>query len=210
MIETKKKIKISSLIILISIFSLVIFLSANFYNNPIQNETKQELSEFEINQPKVSKFWDEDDVTFIYIKNDNWSATDLEWVQNRTGSPTDPHIIENVTINGQGLYNCIKIENCSQHFIIRNCTLYNAGNSIYNASISIVNSINGTIINNTCFSSGSGIYLYNCDDMLILNNTVFSNYYGILLHDSDNNDIIGNRANNNSHTGIKVNVSTNN
>ena len=67
-----------------------------------------------------------DESKSIYIKNDNWSATDLPWIQNHTGSWSDPHIIENVTINGQNSRSCILIEDSNDCFILKNCTVYNA------------------------------------------------------------------------------------
>ena len=103
-------------------------------------------SENIINYPKMSGYWD---LPFIYI-NGNWSYTagNYTWCSG-DGSWQNPYVIENVTIDasssptGSG----ILIENSKQnYFIIRNCTIFNAG-----TGIKLENSTNGRLTENNCF-----------------------------------------------------------
>ena len=105
-----------------------------------------------LKSPKNSGFWN---VNFIHI-NGNWTTarTNLNWVQGGNGSWNDPYIIENVTIDALGSGCGILIENSSDYFIIRNCTISNgsigikiekAKNAkITNNKIKNFNGLNGT------------------------------------------------------------------
>lgn len=110
---------------------------------------------FRLEALKKSGFWDENDVSYIHIFADNWSATDIPWIQNRTGTWSDPHIIENVTIDGAGREFGILIEDSNDYFTIRNVTIYNVGTGGLDAALKLVSSCNGTIINNTCSNNGN-------------------------------------------------------
>ncbi|MHA1750513.1 MAG: NosD domain-containing protein [Promethearchaeota archaeon] len=118
----------------------------------------------------------EGDATGIGAHNWMW-AENQPWC---TGSGTwnDPYIIKNLSIDGQGVDNCIEIRNSNVFFIIRNTTLYGASSADYRAAIHLVNVNNSLIIENNCSNNGHiGIILYeNC-----YNNTIKGN----LLHNND-------------------------
>jgi len=142
---------------------------------------------------KYSKSWD---LTPIFIDdsnpNYNWdkTATDNEWCSGN-GTWSNPYIIENVTINGQTVGNCIEIRNSDVHFILHNCTIYNSGSlaCIYMNSVS-----NGHIFKNE-ISTYADVYVYEgifldlCHNLTIRENNVRGS---IVISESLNNSIIQN------------------
>jgi parallel beta-helix repeat protein len=147
---------------------------------------------------KNSGYWNP---PYIHIDN-NWSdsANDLPWVQGGDGSPGNPYIIENVTIDAGGKnIGAIFIENSIDHFIIRNCTLSNTGNGsiwwFHNGGIHLFNVRNGRLIKNNCLDNlHSGIHLEDSHNNEIIENTLEYNRIGISLSDSNDNNITGNYA----------------
>jgi len=103
----------------------------------LENTNKYQGNEEEnnVNNLKNSGYWD---VPYIHINNDNWSATNVVWIQNRTGTWNDPHIIENVTITGNNGGNCILIEDSTDFFIIRNCTAVTSGTTYGDSGIKLM------------------------------------------------------------------------
>ncbi|MFX1256642.1 MAG: nitrous oxide reductase family maturation protein NosD [Promethearchaeota archaeon] len=138
---------------------------------------------------KSAKYWD---LSFIHIKNDNWSGGLVDGWVSGSGILGDPWVIENVTINGQNLRDCILIEDSNDHFIVRNCTLYNAGGAWDAAGIKLINTNNGRLDNNTCSNTEMGIGVdYDSNNNNITENTVYNFDKGIYI-DGDNNNITGN------------------
>ena len=189
--KKKNKILTFSLVLLI-IFSLSI-LNTRIYNTQ-ERENEEQGTKVEestkLNLPKSSDFWP--NCPRIHIYNDNWSATDLDWIQNRTGTYDDPHIIENMTITGDGTGKGIFIDNSSDYFIVRNCSIHN-----FKYGIMLQDTANGTIIQNNCSNNADrGIRLINfCRNNTIVNNTATDNLIGIELYSNcDNNTILGNIA----------------
>ena len=111
-------------------------------------------------------------------------------MESYAGTPEDPHIIENVTINGQDIRTCITIEDSGEHFIIQNCTLYNSGPGTgpWDAGIFLTKVENGTVFNN---------------------NISYNDRYGILVWDCNNTDISDNILNNNTKDGIYIGFNCN-
>ncbi len=152
---------------------------------------------------KSSGFWNLTG-TPISIDDDNhsknWSITaaTYDWCSG-SGTLNDPYLIENVTIDGQGLGSCITIRNSDEYFIIRNCTLNNSGsNPDTDGGIKLEGVDHGKLINNSCSdNNGNGIYLYyseynNLSGNILNNNT----NYGMKLYGmSNHNEITGNIAN---------------
>ncbi|MFW9867580.1 MAG: nitrous oxide reductase family maturation protein NosD [Candidatus Thorarchaeota archaeon] len=168
--------------------------------------TRETRKEVDFISPKNSAFWP--NCPRIHIKNDNWSETTLDWIQVNSGTQNDPHVIENATINAGGLGNAILIENSSDYFIIRNCTLTNSG-ADGNAGILLNNTLNGRLLNNTCSNNNfHGIVLTNeCSNILIENSTINNNdRHGIKIEfNSTGNTVLGNKANSNGRCGIVLN-----
>ena len=201
-----KSIKIS--FVLGMIFALSI---SNYYIFIIIDDASTENRDYATTKfLNLSAYWPNNPP--IHIQNDNWSVIALPWIQNRTGTYEDPHIIENVTINAGGSGSAIIIENSGDYFIIRNCTVHNTGNYWgfldADAGIKLKNTDNGMIFQNNCSNNGrNGILLVDgCLNNSIINNTANENiYYGIHMNgDCDNNIIFGNTANNNEQHGLYI------
>ncbi|KKM96110.1 hypothetical protein LCGC14_1181430 [marine sediment metagenome] len=201
------------LVILGIIFVLLTINQYNFSKNQSNYDDNREIrDETNLKKPKSFGFWDENNVSFIHISADNWSATDLPWIQNQTGTWSDPHIIENVSIDGTGRPFGIFIENSNDFFIIRNVSVYNTGSGSNDAGISLDNTNNGVLTNNNISNNGrNGIYLINSNNNIVSGNIANNNNKkGIYLYSSSNNNTIsGNTAKYNDF-GIYLYSSCNN
>jgi len=125
--------------------------------------------------------------------NFNWSETVKNFWCSGSGTSVDPYLIENVTINQEGSGSCIEIRNSDKFFILKNCSLYNAGIS----AIECDNVDNGVITNNTCFSSTRGITLRSSFNNNITQNIVYEcEYDGIYIYYSDSNNLFDNNITN--------------
>ncbi|MFX0134570.1 MAG: NosD domain-containing protein [Candidatus Hodarchaeota archaeon] len=194
----KKKSKILTLsLVLIGIFSVSI-LNTQLYSTRQDNyeNNMNEQESTKMNAPKSSDFWP--NCPRIHIYKDNWSETDLGWIQNRTGTIDDPHLIENVMISGDTTSYGIFIENSTEYFIIRNCTVKNDANGIR-----LEHTINGNLTNNHLFNNDRGILLRYSNNSILRENNCSNNVRGIVLRmNSCNNTVLDNIANNNTAMGI--------
>ncbi|MBN1214774.1 MAG: right-handed parallel beta-helix repeat-containing protein [Candidatus Lokiarchaeota archaeon] len=173
---------------------LVLFSINNFYIKQT-NENKDIIIDDTTNL-KNSGYWN---LPYIHINNDNWSnAVSQGWCSG-DGSVDTPYTIENVTINvissptGNGIF----INNSTNYFIIKNCTVSNSYSGNWNAGIQLNNTCNGQLINNDfSLNTGHGIILRNkCNDIVISNNSIINNdRHGILLDNECNNNIIFNNT----------------
>ncbi|MBD3339121.1 MAG: hypothetical protein GF353_08425 [Candidatus Lokiarchaeota archaeon] len=206
-----KKSKLVSFLLILFFLSVLLVL---FYPK-ISNITEDEgfglkkLPQYYIKNPKSSDYWPEGDIPFIYIKNDNWTDAGHPWIDgggSNAGTLEDPHIIENVTIKCQGPCPCIKIENSTDHFIIRNCTLYNAES----CGINIDYSENGQILNNTLYENGCGVLLYYSNNSRVHENTIFNNNHEGIFVQGNNNNITFNRIIDLEEEGIYLLYAQNN
>ncbi|KKN38408.1 hypothetical protein LCGC14_0753850 [marine sediment metagenome] len=130
--RNRQKIKIAiTVLVIISTF----FTAKNFMLINHQGETERTIEN--LNPPKISGYW----VTnFIHIDG-NWSQAvgNYSWV-NGDGSWSNPYIIENVTIDASTspTRSGIIINNSkNDYFIIRNVTVFNAGNVSFDAGIKL-------------------------------------------------------------------------
>jgi len=163
--------------------------------------------------PKISGGYSE---SFIHIDGNipgNWSdtASTYDWCSG-DGSWSNPYTIENVTVDCGGSGSGIFIDNSeNDYFIIRNCTVYNAGSGTYDAGIKLEITNKGTLTNNNCSNNPQhGILLHNfCDNNTLSGNTACNNSgWGINIDNhSDNNTISGNIANGNDFVGIYLDQS---
>jgi len=171
------------LIIIIGILFLQIGLfkpNGMIRNNLIQDKRSLEESHFWVLTTK------------IHIDN-NWTATNstFGWCSG-SGTPADPYVIENVTIDAQNEGSCIYIENTVEYFIIQNCTLMNSEASP-NAAIRLDFVSNGRILDNIITdNNGQAISVYVGYNILVEDNYVINNGYGVTLSYSNGNKIINN------------------
>ena len=138
--------------------------------------------------------------------NFNWSKTAAEndWCSG-SGSWSDPYVIQDITINGNNISNCIDIQNSNKYFTVKNCTVYNSSSSSYFAGITLINVNNSLIFDNNCsFNNGDGIHLRDTYNNTLLHNLAKNNTWtGISLIYSANNTVRNNTLGNN-HLGIGV------
>jgi len=92
-----------------------------------------------------------------------------------SGSEEDPWIIEGYKINAGSEGNAIYIGNVTDHFVIRDCYLYNASG------------------NEKDYFSNTGLYLYNVENGTITENHIEKNEEkGIWVRNSENTKIVNN------------------
>lgn len=115
--------------------------------------------------------------TEIIIISNNSDLKDASTSGN--GSQSNPYIIEDVSINGNGSLYCISINNTNKFFTIRRCTLYNSTYGIY-----LTNVTNGKIILNFIYMNfKAGLFIYNSFNNILLSNSIHDcTDYGILLN----------------------------
>lgn len=141
----------------------------------------------------------------IYI-NGNQGWIDFRNAGNCTGEGirSDPYIIEDLIIDGDGSGKSIHIQDSDVYFVIRNCTIYNSSAGIFFDNVE-----NGQLVNNNCSFNNRGISLlrssYNNISRNILN---YNTQYGIYLYTFSNlennrhNKIIENTISYNHDYGI--------
>lgn len=141
-----------------------------------------------INHPKKSGYWvlskiHIDDTATYESGSMTWAtAAAQDWCSGQ-GTLVNPYIIENVTINGQATAFCIKIQDSTKYFIIRNCTLYNCTVFYWSGAIELQNTRNGKIISNN----------------------ISNNYFGIMVETTSNNNLIANNTfKNHGHSGVFI------
>ena len=212
----KSKAKVSILLALVIIFLFSSIFYSRFSKNIIAHNNYLEFNEKDQGQIKQSGFWNltgspiyiDGSATGVGAHNWTWAETQ-PWCSG-SGSWTDPYVIEDITIDGQGSGNCIEIRNSDAYFIIQNCSLYNSGFSD-SSGIKLDNVNNGKIIENNCSDNNRiGIFLWYSDNNTLSGNTASNNNdYGIYLIYSDNNKLSENIANN-TYDGIALRNSDDN
>lgn len=143
----------------------------------------------------------------IYINdtdpNFDWAKTKLDnaWCTGE-GTAAKPYLIENVTIDASGASSGIKIVDSGAHFVIRNCTIYNATDN--RAAIELANAANGTITENRLSNSTYGVKIsFNTRDIVIENNNVTGcGSYGVYVWNSRNITVSENKLSGNYQGGI--------
>jgi len=140
----------------------------------------------------------------IHIDN-NWTAAKAAGICTGNGTYSEPYVIEDLVIDGEGSGNCILIGNSDAYFEIENCTVYNSGAGYYEffAGIKLYNCTNGLLINNNCSSNEIGLWISGDNNTISGNMANNNDRFGIWIA-SANNTISGNMANNNYYHGISV------
>ena len=183
--------------IIVMILGIVFILSALINNNLNFNAGNSDKVNLDNENLKISI------VSGIIQINNNWSDTKTTGICTGSGTYSDPYVIEDLVIDGEGSSYCIWIRNSDVYFGIENCTVYNSGTGI---SLSFAD--NGQLINNSCSSNSAGITIGYSHNNTVSGNTLNDNYWGMRLERSDNNTIVGNTINSTTR-GIEL-VYTNN
>ena len=130
---------------------------------------------------------------------------ELQSFPNKTGSgtPTEPYIIQNLTIDAGGSGSPISIENTNASLIIQNCTVFSSGNLAANAGINLryCRNINLSIIYAT--NNNYGIKIQYCANIIVSDCKCTANRGpGIVLYDGNNSRILNSNASLNDDGGI--------
>ncbi|TET75484.1 MAG: hypothetical protein E3J43_08255, partial [Candidatus Heimdallarchaeota archaeon] len=157
------------------------------------------------------------DKAILILSDDDFDNYDFAG----SGTAEDPFLIEDLKITkepkNEYMY-AIKIFNTAKHFVIQNCRIeaYHGGISLSqnaNGTVKIINNyiyrcnaFNGlsvdnsdqvTIVNNSIEQSNFAISLSSSDNSIILNNTIYRNYVGVSLSYSNFVDVSKNNCNDN-------------
>ena len=108
------------------------------------------------------------------------------------GSSSHPYLIGNLEINATGSSNAISIGNTSSYLIITNSLLANASSM------------------SAGFGAGAGLSLFNTSNVLIVNNTISDCRYGIVVRNSTLTTAYNNTISQCSSFGLVSNVSSDN
>ncbi|MGB5909774.1 MAG: NosD domain-containing protein [Promethearchaeia archaeon] len=178
---------------LVFFFLMMVLISLNFRISP------KNIIEHSNSNLKTSGSWI---IPPLLIDGDGGWPLLSPWLTG-SGTPNDPYIIENVTIDAVGSGSCLEIRHTEKHFIIRNSTFLNSGQGAsppFEGGITIWDSVNGTLFNNTCSGNSFGITLYETEDLTIENNIITLNSNrGISDLSSQNNVICNNIIDNNDN-----------
>ena len=213
MLSNKKIYKIVLFCFLIGIFTtLIIFQQKGDETTEIDSK-KSEVITIPIEKtpvPKTSGSWV---LTNITIDNDfPYKAGSMTWLNASTkgwciggGNPGNPYIIENVTIDGQGVRSCINItDSINIDFKINNCTLYNSGSGGNFAGIYLKGVTKGILTGNTISFCESGILANSSNNINIFDNIIYNaSMNGIFLYGSGFANITDNTIFNSSSNGIE-------
>ncbi len=144
--------------------------------------------------------------------NDDFTAENGVLNASALGSKDDPYIIESWVIDAGMTESsgCIYVNNTDKYFIIRNCTLKNAG--INTSSIYLRNVSNGAIISNRIINNGGiGLSVCNSDSLFINANNISNNRkQGLLLKHNTKNNLITKNDIMFNDIGIKIQGNCNN
>ncbi len=142
------------------------------------------------------------------IGNQGWSNFKIGGGCTGEGTLFNPYVLNNLDVNGTGYESAILIEGSTVFFVIENSTFFNSG--LNGAGVTLKNTQNGKLINNTFSNNYNGIYLFQSGSNTIIDNNISNNIeFGINLVFSDYNTISRNRASTN-YRGIEIQFSHNN
>ena len=202
----RSKLKMNSYFLLIIVFLIISsILSINCsYNKSLRNN-KFNIDNFESSSAYPAESGN------IYINN-NWTAAKAAGICTGNGTYSEPYIIEDLRLEGDGSkWSCIVIKNSNAFFIIENCTLYTSEQG-FSYAINMYNVQNGLVINNNCSTSRTAICLFYCSNINLSINTINDVEYGsgIYLEHSNNNSILDNKIDNCKQYGIHITNSRDN
>lgn len=130
----------------------------------------------------------------------NWSvyAQNYTWCTG-SGIASDPYVIENLYINGEGAGGMIFVKNSDKFFIIRDCWFNFSGPNASDVGVLIQFSSNGVMVNNSFTYTSKGVsIMHTVSDVIIDNNIFISNHTtaglgnAIGIHSQSSNIIVSN------------------
>ncbi len=167
----------------------------NFNRTHVRN-FETELKSFNFNI-KVSATYNDIIIDDIPGSLNNWSWAALQAWCSGSGTSIDPYIIESHTLSILDSGDGIQISNShGKYFIIKNNMFqWDGGFPIGTIrGISLSNTTNGQILNNTVHDLTQGIYAYQSEDIVITNNTIYNVMPAIYLLETNFSYISENTA----------------
>ncbi len=116
------------------------------------------------------------------VSNHTWMWTSTRLWCMGTGTQSDPFIIDDLEVIGDGSGSVVMIGNSTKHFVISNCNITASGTETgtHDSGISIWDCFNGKVINSKIFGNLHGIFTHGGTNLIIRENIVESNsYFGI-------------------------------
>jgi len=144
--------------------------------------------------------------------NNNTDFTNASGVVRGNGSEADPYLISGWAIDGKDEGCAIFIGNTTKHFIISNCSAFNASGKqsqlfYRDSGIMLYNSTNGTVEDSQCSDNYIDIITIRGSNITLNNITSVNSNFGFSIENSTNLKI---SENNCSGTGIILDTNSNN
>jgi parallel beta-helix repeat protein len=136
----------------------------------------------------------------------DFEATALQEGWPGDGSPSNPYIINGLDIDLGGAYGpCIRIDNTTVSFIIRNCKLTGSWTGVFLNHVT-----NGELVNNIFAGNTYGLLIEYSNNCTMTDNTCTNNFEGISFEDAFCNTVANNTCSNNNNRGIELHDSNHN
>ncbi|MFW6176331.1 MAG: NosD domain-containing protein [Thermoplasmatota archaeon] len=218
-------------LLIFSSFTVIIYnkTNSNLSKSEIEVKTQDKDDSGTVYSEKVNLEGCSDDQKEIGIKSASYNYQDHEPIRidnnsdlaaqaieegwSGDGSQDNPYVIEGYKIDGSSYGYGIYIGNTTDHFIVKNCYMYNASGSYGrywdNTGLLMYNASNGIVKNNTSTNNSYGIRLYSSSSNILSNNTLLNDKYGIYLYSTKNNILSNNSVSKNTW-GIHFSYSNHN
>ena len=109
----------------------------------------------------------------------NWTETKTAGICTGDGTESNPYLLENLIIDAGGVGHAIQIENTTQYFEIKDCTLFNSGGAFHDSGIRLVNVSHGRIVNNSMYDNVHGMSINLCLNLKVVKNKMINNDLGL-------------------------------
>ena len=143
----------------------------------------------------------------IIIDDNGGTSGSITWAEAVTyswcsggGTENNPYIINDLTIDGSGINDCLIIKDSSAHFVVRNSYFYNSGPGGY--GVKLLHVTNGKLDSISSFDSYHGIQVIG-DNNQIINSWAHDNRIGISVSGSYNL-ILSNNVYDNTERGVEL------
>ena len=188
-------------IIIIGILTILLLFSQVFFLSSVNSSTQLSITYDIVGSPIEINDLD---------PQHSWSKTrdDFPWCTG-AGTSSNPYVIQNLYMDGQGSVECLSISNSEVFFLIINCEFKNAGGD-FGIGITLFNVKNGNVYNNFIHDNDwIGLHCMNSEKLNIEQNTIRRQIYGIVVEQSNIVELLDNTIGDHSREGIGVVGSSN-
>lgn len=199
------------------VLSTVIFFSSFIWQIGFHINYHSHISRDNLEEPtivRIKSSWEVNPGAFIIDDTGGGSYTWEEAVTkswcNGSGTWNDPYVIKDIKVKGWGGEYCVFINNSNAYFIIRNCTFYDTGGSLFYAGLKLNNVSNGQIIQSQMIDNGYSGIGGNCFNTTFSDNNITDNLDNGITITIMNSSIINNNISYNGDSGIRMSGDFNN